>query len=583
MEMAEIPTTPPPLQGPSSKEKKYDRQLRLWAAAGQEALENAHVLLLNSGCGVVGVEILKNLILPGVGRFTIYDPKTVTEEDLGVNFFLDEDSLGQSRAERTCALLQELNPDVRVDFKSESINELVSEPANLDPYTLILVTSPVERRRGTEPLAFDKVLEYAQLHDVPMIYVLSIGFYSSFSLFLPAIFPIVETHPDPTSTTDLRLLNPWPELLDFVKEKTEHLDQLDDHDHGHVPYLLLLLHYLDEWKAAHGGRPPENYKEKTEFREWVRKGARTNNSEGAEENFDEAVAAVLKNLNPPSLSSSVREVVESDECRNLQKGSANFWFITSAIKTFYTNHSVLPLPGSLPDMKAQSADYIRLQNIYKAKARKDVAEVLATVRELEGSLSHDVPIDEKEVEAFCKGAAFIKVIQGRKTLQSKHYDMPEWGDRAKSFFTALQDPTSLAPLYIALYTYDSHRQLDKPPPSPPPTKTTDDIASIKNATCSQAHAIIESLWADNGHDLNAELANANATDDDDDVRALKTRVEQYVAEIVRAGEGELHNVAALTGGMVAQEAIKVMTRQYVPVDNVCVFDGVTSRVGVFKR
>lgn len=58
--------TPPPLQGPTSKEKKYDRQLRLWAATGQSALEDAHILLINSGSGVAGVEALKNLVLPGI-------------------------------------------------------------------------------------------------------------------------------------------------------------------------------------------------------------------------------------------------------------------------------------------------------------------------------------------------------------------------------------------------------------------------------------------------------------------------------------------------------------------------------------
>ena len=58
--------TPPILHGPSDKEKKYDRQLRLWAKSGQEALENAHILLLNSGSGTVGVETLKNLVLPGM-------------------------------------------------------------------------------------------------------------------------------------------------------------------------------------------------------------------------------------------------------------------------------------------------------------------------------------------------------------------------------------------------------------------------------------------------------------------------------------------------------------------------------------
>lgn len=110
--MVERTMTPPPLQGPTAKEKKYDRQLRLWAASGQQALEDSKVLLLNSGPGVVGVETLKNLLLPGVGNFTIVDEAEVSEKDLGVNFFLEEESLRRSRAEETCRYLQELNPEV---------------------------------------------------------------------------------------------------------------------------------------------------------------------------------------------------------------------------------------------------------------------------------------------------------------------------------------------------------------------------------------------------------------------------------------------------------------------------------------
>lgn len=123
--MASTAITPAPLQGlevatPSvrqvtltAKEKKYDRQLRLWAASGQQALEDANILLLNSGAGVVGIETLKNLILPGVGQFTIVDEAKVQESDLGANFFLAEDSLGKSRAEEACNFLRELNPEVR--------------------------------------------------------------------------------------------------------------------------------------------------------------------------------------------------------------------------------------------------------------------------------------------------------------------------------------------------------------------------------------------------------------------------------------------------------------------------------------
>ncbi len=59
-------------------------------------------------------------------------------------------------------------------------------------------------------------------------------------------------------------------------------------------------------------------------------------------------------------------------------------------------------------MKAQSTVYVRLQNIYKRKARQDVAEVLSTVRAHPGGKD----IDEGEVESFCKNAAFIKLIHG---------------------------------------------------------------------------------------------------------------------------------------------------------------------------
>lgn len=139
--MAERAITPPILHGPTAKEKRYDRQLRLWAASGQAALENAKVLLLNSGSGVVGVETLKNLILPGVGSFTIVDEINVSELDLGVNFFLEESSLGSWRAEETLKFLQELNSDVRINAL-----EGVWAPTFGVSVTLCLLWFPVNRR-----------------------------------------------------------------------------------------------------------------------------------------------------------------------------------------------------------------------------------------------------------------------------------------------------------------------------------------------------------------------------------------------------------------------------------------------------
>lgn len=123
--MAEQTEVPPPLQDvPTAKEKRYDRQLRLWGTGGQIALEEAHIVLINNGPGVTGVETLKNLILPGIGDFTILDSATVSEADLGVNFFLNDDSLGKFRADETVKLLMELNPEVRGHAVKEVRNDV---------------------------------------------------------------------------------------------------------------------------------------------------------------------------------------------------------------------------------------------------------------------------------------------------------------------------------------------------------------------------------------------------------------------------------------------------------------------------
>jgi amyloid beta precursor protein binding protein 1 len=90
------------------------------------------------------------------------------------------------------------------------------------------------------------------------------------------------------------------------------------------------------------------------------------------------------------------------------------------------------------------------------------------------------------------------------------------------------------------------------------------------------HDSITSIWSALGKDFVADSA-ANEF-----VAMFEKKLDQAIEEINRAAGAELHNISSLTGGMVAQEAIKVITRQYVPVDNVCVFDGVVSQSAVWR-
>ncbi|KAL9622540.1 MAG: hypothetical protein Q9160_003037 [Pyrenula sp. 1 TL-2023] len=508
--------TPPPIQAPSAKEKKYDRQLRLWAASGQRALEESHILLIispeGSGSSVAGVETLKNLVLPSIGQFTILDAATVTEADLGINFFLEAGSFGKSRAEESVRLLEELNPDVKGHAISQKLEKWI-EPNCLAPYDLIFLGGPASD-------AGWQICDIARSQSKPLIYLYSVGFYSTFSVQLPGDFPIVDTHPDPESTQDLRLLAPWPELLAQVPSK---IDDLDHHDHGHIPYILLLLYYLGIWKETHG-KYPESFKEKSAFRDIVRGGTRYDNPDGGEENFDEAVAAVLKTITPPTIPSSVREVFA-----RCPKDDSSFWIIASAVKTFCDRHGVLPLPGSLPDMKSRSVDYIKLQNIYKTKARQDVAEVTASVYSAEKGKN----IRVVEIENFCKNAAHIKVIDGTS--------LPDIREKstAQKVINGCGDDESLISIFLAFLAIEH-------------ASTSEGVLDQASKACGAPEKVVPE------------------------------RIDNAISELRRAGGGELHNIAAMTGGMIAQEAIKIITKQYVPVDNTCIFDGIKSKTEVFR-
>lgn len=116
---------------PDKKTRRYDRQLRcvnnsvieyvlyklklcgirLWAASGQNALESSRILVISASA--TSTSVLKNLVLPGIGHFTILDPELATHEDVGNNFFLEGlQSLGKPRAEEAVRLLCELNDSV---------------------------------------------------------------------------------------------------------------------------------------------------------------------------------------------------------------------------------------------------------------------------------------------------------------------------------------------------------------------------------------------------------------------------------------------------------------------------------------
>lgn len=104
---------------------EQDPRASLWAASGQTRLERAHVLV--GPANATAAQILKNIVLPGVGTFTICDPALVSAGDVGNNFFLDASSLGKSRANEVARLLCELNPAVQGHCVPKPLAQVVDD------------------------------------------------------------------------------------------------------------------------------------------------------------------------------------------------------------------------------------------------------------------------------------------------------------------------------------------------------------------------------------------------------------------------------------------------------------------------
>ena len=224
---------------------------------------------------------------------------------------------------------------------------------------------------------------------------------------------VVESHPD-NAHEDLRLDVPFLELRNFVSSID--LDSMSKKDHSHTPYLVVLMKLLDKWKATHDGFMPKNYKEKKAFKETILAAIRKkdNGQPEEEENFEEALKQVNSSLVSSSVPTEVRKILDDPKCVNLTSESNNFWLLANGLRTFVENdeHKLLPLRGSLPDMFSDSERYIKLQNIYRDKAKRDMDTLMNYVSEACSCLGcGNGRLLERDVKRFCRNAHFLRIVR----------------------------------------------------------------------------------------------------------------------------------------------------------------------------
>ncbi|KAH9829038.1 uncharacterized protein C8Q71DRAFT_912070 [Rhodofomes roseus] len=530
------------IQQPDNKTRRYDRQLRLWAASGQNALEASRILVLSSSATATAV--LKNLVLPGIGHFTILDSAVTSPADAGNNFFLaGPSSIGKPRAHEAVPLLRELNDSVEGEAVVKDVRELLKTDegrAFVSGFSLVIAHNL--RKDTLDELS--KLL-WADHSNPPLIAVRSAGFLAEFFIQYHERC-VAQPHTD-DNVPSLRIIRPFPALSKWASELD--FDKLDPTEHGHVPFVIILVRAVEDWKKTHDGKLPSTTPERKAFKEQIA----AMRKKIDEENFDEAEAQVWRIWRDPPVPGAIQSLFSLAPPSD--SPNAVFHALLQTLNAFVAapdGPGCLPLSGALPDMRTDTESYVRLQTVYKDWAAVEKAKFKELLQK--GFPDLAPTISDEEIDTFVKNAHHVRVLRGRR--------WSEWDADKEALASSLTISPRETAAHLGLAALSA--LLNKAPGKRCRTGTSDHasrgcVADGSTVTVDGLRAEVQQLV---GQDIE-----------------LPEDVDTAIGEIARAPTADLPNTAAFLGGMVAQEAIKMITKQYVPVNGYCVIDMVDMWTG----
>lgn len=496
-------------------DNKYDRQLRLWGPEGQRLLSTSRVLSL--GSSGLSSEILKNLVLPGIGFFTIIDEAKATEKDLGDNFFVTPNDLGKSRSEVVKNYLLELNPDVQGESLVKSVDEVLEDSGFLSQYNLIIASQVnFEQARTLGNLCEEK--------NVKLIIAKSNGLLGYLRIYCKEHL-VIESKPADKEIFDLHLYAPFSGLSAYA----DGIQMEDSQDiyHAHVPYIVLLLKYVKEWEETHGHKPA-TFDEKELFKTFIKSKSR---DFFQEMNYQEAVGKAYLCFITDPVPYEIQEILQHPNTLNATSTSEDFWICAKAVSEFITVHEVPPVTGAFPDMTSDTNSYIALQHIYQEKSEADYNEVLNTYKRIKNTTE-----EPTFVRDFCKNFFTLEVTRTRSIREELEEVNKQW------IVEDDEEDISQVDWYLALRAFDQFFRVNSREPE------KNDIAALKEITANIYRPVSNEI----------------------------------IEEIIRFGNSELHCISAVIGGVASQEAVKLITHQYTPINNTFIYNGVYSKAQVLN-
>jgi amyloid beta precursor protein binding protein 1 len=241
-----------------------------------------------------------------------------------------------------------------------------------------------------------------------------------------------------------------------------------------------------------------------------------------------------------------------------------------ALQVFLNKHGQQqpPLHGTIPDMTASTHCYVQLQRLYHDQAARDVAEMKQLV--VGAALAAD--ISEEEVHTFCRNVFNLDLLRTR-TLEEEYNPVVTEEDEevVEEWNMVLMDPYQVpehTPFLWYIGIRACHVFYDKYGRYPGTIETVtagayqEDVAPLQECILE----VVTNMKL-NGNELVQQT--------------LLGKDQKYAQEMVRCANAELHCVASVVGGVASQEAVKIITGQYVPLNNTYVYNGIASTGAVY--
>ncbi|CDH09689.1 uncharacterized protein ZBAI_01473 [Zygosaccharomyces bailii ISA1307] len=468
---------------------RFDRQLRLWGGLGHKCLAGAKICLVTESRNEpLLLELQRHLLLAGVSRFMIFShtQKAVPNTDQGGGFaFINETEE-----------LESLNPQTHLEWDVFSWSELQQQSFRDVSVVLVLNCKnanylPELTAKRQSSALFPPVLLAGV--DWPLAYSY---------LWLKEPHIVLSANPEYT-VPDLRLTEPWPELLQYMDSldlTVLRADQLAE-----VPYPVILfkalqmtsrddeiyplLQSIDQYYlslSSEGTNDPNFRQTKRSARQAISSAAT------CRERVSVLLARLQKNWLLQDWHSHVNMLIAT---------------LCKALALYLDTYQQIPLPGGgFPDMEAGTKPYNELRAIYSKKSLQDRQALKQLLAQLG---AYDFP--EEVLEKFCENINHWTIIE--PVAGVKHDLIPEiFCSGAASELT----------IHGELFAKMSVNELP----------------------------VVQKLLK-----LIQRSHNSNGS--------------------TNTGTNTLSNsfpATAFLGGVLSQEVIKLVTHQYVPIDNTFIYD-----------